>query len=83
MVEAWLVQDWCGGGCLRDVFPSGAFAGAHKALEAGLQLADAVRTLHEAGVVHGDLCPEWSAPRCPLSEQGRLLARLLPCLLRP
>ena len=65
MVEAWLVQEWCDGGSLREAIPTGGFVGAHRALEASLQLASAVRALHEAGVVHGDLCGEWCSPLRP------------------
>lgn len=54
-----MALEWCSGGCLRESMQAGHFAAAEKAMEAALQLASALRALHEAGFVHGDLCADW------------------------
>ena len=63
-----MALEWCSGGCLRDALLGGHFAAAEKAMEAGLQLTSALRALHEAGLVHGDLCGDWYAKFCTLSS---------------
>lgn len=52
-----LIFEYCEGGSLRDILQQGSL-GPRCAAEIVIQLADAIRRIHELGYVHGDIKPE-------------------------